>query len=160
VKEDGNHAHVDGSFPEDVNNFFSWRINIYSKGRALLMLFLFSDVGEYDAPTRIRTGSHFDVARLLEPAGEKGMSFLELAERLSVTDGRDQVNATGSAGTVYLCHPFLVHAAQRHRGSTPRFLAQPPLPPAEDFQILRLDGNYSPVEVAIRNAIINDAKTT
>jgi hypothetical protein len=152
--------HVDGSFPGDaINNFFSWRINISSKGRALLMLFLFSDVGEYDAPTRIRTGSHYDVARLLETAGEKGMSFLELAERLSITEGRQEVNATGSAGTVYLCHPFLVHAAQKHKGNTPRFLAQPPLAPAEDFQLLRLDGNYSPVEVAIRNAIINDTKS-
>jgi hypothetical protein len=32
--------------------------------------------------------------------------------------------ATGEAGTVYLCHPFLVYAAQRHEG-TPRFLANP-----------------------------------
>jgi len=34
--------------------------------------------------------------------------------------------ATGEAGTVYLCHPFLVHAAQQHRGSTPRFQWRPP----------------------------------
>ena len=33
--------------------------------------------------------------------------------------------ATGTAGDVYLCHPFLVHAAQRHRGSSPRVLSQP-----------------------------------
>ncbi len=33
--------------------------------------------------------------------------------------------ATGEAGTVYLCHPFLVHAAQIHRGKRPRFMAQP-----------------------------------
>ena len=36
----------------------------------------------------------------------------------------------GDAGTVYLCHPFLVHAAQPHRGVRPRFLAQPPLLPS------------------------------
>jgi hypothetical protein len=151
--------HVDSGFPgDDINDFFSWRINIYSRGRVLLMLFLFSDVGEYDAPTRIRTGSHFDVARLLKPAGEKGMSFLELAKKLSVTEGRKEVSATGNAGTVYLCHPFLVHAAQKHKGITPRFLAQPPLLPAQDFQLLRLDGNYSPVEIAIRKAIMKDTK--
>jgi hypothetical protein len=151
--------HVDGSFPgNDINDFSSWRINIYSKGRALLMLFLFSDVAEFDAPTRIRTGSHFDVARLLEPAGEKGMAFLELAKKLFITEGKEEVNATGSAGTVYLCHPFLVHAAQKHRGNLPRFLAQPPLHSAKDFQLQRLDGNYSPVEIAIRNAIMNDTK--
>ena len=41
-----------------VADFMSWRANIHSKGRALLMLFLFSDVSEQDAPTRIRVGSH------------------------------------------------------------------------------------------------------
>jgi hypothetical protein len=146
--------HVDSGFPGDeANDFSSWRININSKGRALLMLFLFSDVGEDDAPTRIRTGSHLDVARLLKPTGKKGLSFLELAKELSVTEGRNEVTATGSAGTVYLCHPFLVHAAQKHRGTTPRFVAQPPLQPAKDFQLQQFDGNYSPVEMAIRNAI-------
>ncbi len=30
------------------------------------MLFLFSDVTETDAPTRIRVGSHLDMARILE----------------------------------------------------------------------------------------------
>ncbi|HKG70073.1 MAG TPA: phytanoyl-CoA dioxygenase family protein [Segetibacter sp.] len=146
--------HVDASYPgENQDDFLSWRINVYSKGRALLMLFLFSDVSEYDAPTRIIAGSHLHVARILEPAGDKGMSFLELAEKLNITAGRDEVLATGKAGTVYLCHPFLVHAAQPHRGINPRFLAQPPLLPAIDFQFQGLNGNYSPVETAIRKGL-------
>jgi hypothetical protein len=114
------------------------------------MLFLFSDVGEQDAPTRIRVGSHLDVARILEPVGELGMSSLEVAEQLDVTAARPQVLATGEAGTVYLCHPFLVHAAQPHRGRNPRFMAQPPLIAAEPFQIQRDNRRYSPVESAIR----------
>jgi hypothetical protein len=32
---------------------------------------------------------------------------------------------------VYLCHPFIVHSAQPHRGKTPRFMAQPPLLPID-----------------------------
>jgi hypothetical protein len=114
------------------------------------MLFLFSEVGEQDAPTRIRAGSHLDVARILEPAGDRGMSFLELAGKLDATAVRSEVLATGEAGTVYLCHPFLVHAAQPHHGQNPRFMAQPPLHSAEPFQIERDDGRYSPVESAIR----------
>jgi hypothetical protein len=43
-------------------------VNVTSRGRALLMLFLFSDVGELDAPTRIRSGSHLDVAPLVGKA--------------------------------------------------------------------------------------------
>lgn len=43
--------HVDASFPgENATNYFEWRININSRGRALLMLFLFSDVSEQMHP--------------------------------------------------------------------------------------------------------------
>jgi len=146
--------HVDASFPgADEADFMSYRMNVQSKGRALLMLFLFSDVSEKDAPTRIRVGSHQTVARILEPAGEAGMSFMEVAQQLDKTEGLPEVSATGKAGTVYLCHPFLAHAAQPHHGTTPRFLAQPPLYPAQPFALHRDDGAYSPVELSIRQAL-------
>lgn len=150
--------HIDVSFPgptgswEEQHDFSDWRANISSHGRALLMLFLFSDIGESDAPTRIKAGSHLDVARVLATAGEAGMSNAMLAPHLADFE-RPEVLATGRAGTVYLCHPFLVHAAQMHRGATPRFLAQPPLHPAAPLQIERADGDYSPVELAIRKAL-------
>jgi hypothetical protein len=149
--------HIDSSFAletTDPNDFLDWRVNVTSKGRALLMLFLFSDVGEDDAPTRIRVASHFDVARMLAGAGERGRSLRELAANgFAETAARREALATGEAGTVYLCHPFLVHAAQPHRGARPRFLAQPPLLPAEPFVLDRSDGTYSPVERAIRMAL-------
>jgi hypothetical protein len=147
--------HIDTSFAPETgeNDFMNWRVNVFSKGRALLMLFLFSDVGENDAPTRIRAGSHFDIARMLSPAGRHGLSLRELAANgFNETLERPEVIATGQAGTVYLCHPFLVHAAQPHRGTRPRFLAQPPLLPAADFLLHRKDAAYSPVEEAIRIA--------
>jgi len=112
--------HIDVSFGDDPD-FLNWRANARSRGRCLLMLFLFSDVGPDDAPTRIRTGSHKRVARLLEGAGEDGLTLRELAASDFGGDpGRGETLATGPAGTVYLCHPFLVHAAQAHRGATPR----------------------------------------
>jgi hypothetical protein len=131
--------------------YFDWRINLRSEGRALLMLFLFSDVDEQDAPTRIRVGSHLRIPRLLAPGGDDGRSLLELA-RLADPETADmqETTATGVAGTVYLCHPFLVHAAQPHRGIAPRFLAQPPLYPRTPLQLRRRDGDYSLVEQAIR----------
>jgi hypothetical protein len=148
--------HVDLSFPGDdcdpneQRDFSSWRVNVTSRGRALLLLFLFSDVGEDDAPTRIRVGSHLDMARFLEPAGEAGRSHMMLDDMGS---DRPEALAMGAAGTVYLCHPFLVHAAQRHRGSVPRFMAQPPLGLAEPYRLHREGGAYSPVEIAIRRAL-------
>jgi hypothetical protein len=123
--------HVDMSFGTQTPDFMEWRINAGSRGRALLMLFLLSDVGPDDAPTRIRVGSHRTIARELEPHGEAGLSLRELAaDGFASTAVCEEVLATGDAGTVYLCHPFLVHAAQPHRGTRPRFLAQPPLLPA------------------------------
>ncbi len=139
--------HTDASFQGEDG---SWRVNLRSDGRALLMLFLFSDVGESDAPTRILVGSHLDVPRLVEPYGEAGVSIFELAEKFPLPERRRMALATGEAGTVYLCHPFLVHAAQPHRGLTPRFMAQPPLYPAAAFELDREDGAYSAVEAAIR----------
>jgi hypothetical protein len=146
--------HIDVSFPglpgTDPANFMEWRANWYSKGRGLLMLFLFSDVGEQDAPTRIRIGSHLDLARVLKQYGEQGLSLLELAEIFPLLPVRQEVLATGKAGTVYLCHPFLVHAAQPHTGVEPRFLAQPPLLLQED--LMQGDRRYL-VEQAIQLAL-------
>jgi hypothetical protein len=145
--------HIDASFPPDhhVDSYMDWRVNIRSDGRALLMLFLFSDVGEDDAPTRIRVGSHLKVPRILAHAGEEGLSMLELSKTAdALTAGMPEVMATGATGTVYLCHPFLVHAAQPHRGIVPRFMAQPPLYPKSPLELTRNDGAYSPVETAIR----------
>jgi Phytanoyl-CoA dioxygenase (PhyH) len=146
--------HIDASFGTENPDFLAWRANIASRGRALLMLFLFSDVGQDDAPTRIRAGSHLDIARMLAPAGADGLSLRELAANgFTESVQRREIAATGEAGTVYLCHPFLVHAAQLHRGARPRFMAQPPLLPATPFQLERADGAYSPVEEAIRMAL-------
>jgi hypothetical protein len=139
--------HADAGFYGDDG---SLRLNLRSRGRALLMLFLFSDVGENDAPTRIEVGSHVTVPPLLEPAGEAGLTFIELAQRFD--PGRDHPIAlgTGRAGDVYLCHPFLIHAAQRHRGTSPKFMAQVALETIDPLELERRDGDYSPVDVAIR----------
>ena len=139
--------HAEASFYGDDG---SMRLNVHSKGRALLMLFLFSDIGINDAPTRILEGSHLDVPPLLLPYGEKGLTFIELAQKLSAsTLQRSTVYATGEAGTVFLCHPFLIHAAQPHRGRNPRFMAQPPLLPASPVEIFREDGTAPPLAKAI-----------
>jgi hypothetical protein len=157
--------HVDASFPPDQpvgspGSHFDWRINLRSKGRALLMLFLFSDVGEHDAPTRIRLGSHLRVPPLLAPVGEDGLPMMELSLAAAcATEGLPEGTATGTAGTVFLCHPFLVHAAQSHHGPTPRFLAQPPLYPSVPFEITRSDGDYSLVEQAIRLGLADGRST-
>lgn len=147
--------HIDPSFGwEDApDDFLAWRANIAAKGRALLMLFLLSDVGDDDAPTRLRVGSHLDIARRLAPAGPPGLSLRELAaDDFAGAAARPEATATGPAGAVYLCHPFLVHAGTPHRGARPRFLAQPPLLPTAEFMRDR-DSDDTPVAAAIRLAL-------
>lgn len=148
--------HVDMSFGYDTPDFMEWRVNVNSRDRALLMLFLFSDVEENDAPTRIRVGSHRDIARQLAPAGDAGLTLRELAaDGFAASAHRPEALAVGEAGTVYLCHPFIVHAAQPHRGNNPRFLAQPPLLPREPISLERPNREHSPVERAILQALEN-----
>ncbi|MEU9024755.1 phytanoyl-CoA dioxygenase [Actinomadura sp. NPDC048394] len=141
--------HIDASIPgDDPSDIWGYRVNLASKGRALLMLFLFSDVGEDDAPTRIRVGSHLDVPPILEPAGDEGVAFMDLARKaVPASEHRSVAFATGRAGDVYLCHPFLVHAAQPHHGTEVKFMAQPPLLPSGPLP------ESSPVWTAIQRGL-------
>lgn len=102
-----------------------------SSGRALLSLFLFTDVDESDAPTRLRPGSHRDVPPLLEPFGDDGTQWFDVAVAAAEASAhRPTVLATGRAGDVFVCHPFLVHAASfPHRGSRARMVAQAAIAP-------------------------------
>jgi len=146
--------HVDASFPGgDPADYFTWRVNVTSRGRALLMLVLYSDVTDADAPTIIYRRSHIDVAKLLLPEGTHGLAFMELADSLTKLPKYDEVLAVGKAGTVYLCHPFLVHSAQKHRGTAPKFMAQPPLLLRNELTIENSDTGYAPIEQAIRLAL-------
>lgn len=148
--------HIDVSFPGPDSkplDYSTWLVNINSKNRALLVLFLFSDIGKHDAPTRIRVGSHRTIAQFLRSAGENGIGLKDF--NFSTTASCEEAVATGEEGTVYLCHPFLVHAAQVNRGHAPRFLAQPPLAFKKELDVLaEPSGIVYPVEAAIRRALI------
>ncbi|WP_107057259.1 phytanoyl-CoA dioxygenase family protein [Streptomyces sp. NRRL WC-3742] len=145
--------HMDASYtPEGETGYW---LNLRSRERALLMLFLFSDVDADHGPTRIKVGSHLDVPAFLEPVGERGIDGMELCRAMDTAGRLDAPErplalATGRAGDVYLCHPFLIHAAQPNHGTRPRFLAQPPLHSAAPLDLDRPDGTYTPVERAVR----------
>lgn len=145
--------HIDASYLPD--GAVRHHVNVRSRDRGLLMLFLLSDVTGDDAPTRISVGSHLLVPRLLAPYGDAGVDMFDLAAAFDEigTDNsgeRTEAWATGAAGDVFLCHPFLVHAAQRHRGINPRFMSQPGLGLTRD-----LDTHHPrhPVEEAIAGAL-------
>jgi hypothetical protein len=66
----GSGHHIEGSF-EGPDGFW---VNVRSRARGLLTLFLFSDIGPDDAPTRLVKGSHLFIPRILQPYGEAGAS--------------------------------------------------------------------------------------
>lgn len=124
--------HIDASFPPpddpDSHDYFQWHVNYLSRSRSMLMLFLFTDCGPDDAPTRARVGSHIPMARQLAKHGKAGASLTDLAnEGFDSSADCEIALATGEAGTIWLLHPFTVHAAQAHHGKQPRFMAQPGL---------------------------------
>jgi hypothetical protein len=138
--------HIEGSYtnPEAPGRY---RVNVRSRARGLLALFLFSDVELDDAPTRLVVGSHLYPPEFLAPYGDAGTDAEAQFWRWSVLC-RPMAHATGHAGDVYLCHPFIVHTATwPHRGRTPRMVAQPAVHVREGFA---LDGSDpSPVARAI-----------
>jgi hypothetical protein len=145
--------HIEGSFSDDRGQ----RVSLRSRGRGLLALYLFTDVGPDDAPTRLRPGSHLDVPPILAPGGDDGMPWLPAAQQAAqVSAHRPTAWATGQAGDVFLCHPFLVHAASwPHRGRSAKMMAQPPVQltadelPAPDART----GPPTPVEQAIYSGL-------
>ncbi len=151
--------HIDSSFqpPGDAR----WFVNYRSRERGLLLLCLVSDVGMDDAPSRLLPGSHVEMARLLAPAGEEGLPgpYEGQDSKIPLPASKNgEVFATGSAGDVFVCHPFLVHAASwPHRGDQPRFLAQPPIAVSNG---LNLDGpRLSPVAMAIQLGVNEDDRS-
>jgi hypothetical protein len=112
--------HIDANTPGPDG---SWGVS--GRPQTLLLLTLLSDVGPNDAPTRIRIGSLRDVAAVLS---EEPVTFAQAGRLVDeATSGRQVAHATGEPGDMYLVHPFTAHAADEHRGATPRFMAQGPV---------------------------------
>jgi hypothetical protein len=135
--------HIEGSY-DGPGGYW---VNVRSKARGLLALFLFSDVGPDDAPTRLMCGSHLAVPPSLAPYGDAGVCADGVFWRPSALC-LPVAHAAGAAGDIYLCHPFIVHTATwPHRGMTPRMIAQPAVHVPDGYAI---DGSdSSPVARAI-----------
>lgn len=112
--------HIDLNTPGEDD---TWVVT--NRPHTLLVLTLLSEVTIDDAPTRIRVGSHRDTARVL---GDAPCSAVEAAARAEPASAHRPVRyATGVPGDMYVLHPLTVHAADVHRGRTPRFMAQTPV---------------------------------
>jgi hypothetical protein len=112
--------HIDANTPQPDG---SWTVT--GRPHTVLVLTLLSEVGVDDAPTRIRVGSHRDVARVL---GAEPLNLEDMGRVVDQASAGCRVGlATGQPGDMYVVHPFTAHAADEHRGRTPRFMAQAPV---------------------------------
>ncbi|GCE16071.1 phytanoyl-CoA dioxygenase family protein [Tengunoibacter tsumagoiensis] len=170
--------HWDGMF---------FRHFIHSAGQGLLVLCLFSDVGPHSGGTVVAEGSHKLVTRFLQnyPEGIElneaiklfgeshpwiaqltGKTDTELADRNEFFLNYQQyddvrlrvVDTTGKAGDIYLCHPFLFHAASQNHSGIPRFMCNRSTPLLESMQFQRDDNAYSPLELSIKEALHTTAR--
>ncbi|KMO82786.1 phytanoyl-CoA dioxygenase family protein [Mycolicibacterium chlorophenolicum] len=112
--------HIDLNTPGEDGAWF-----VTNRPQTLLVLTLLSEVTIDDAPTRIRAGSQRDTARVL---GDEPLDAVQAGALLDAASASRPVHhATGAPGDMFVLHPFTVHAADEHRGSTPRFMSQAPV---------------------------------
>ena len=88
---------MEGSY--SVEGGQGYWLNLRSRGRALLMLFMFSDIGPDDAPTRVKVGSHLDVPLFLVAAGDRGMSFPAACAAMDAAGSSTRRTASESPGS-------------------------------------------------------------
>lgn len=131
--------HVDGGH---------FRRHLWSPDRALLTLFLLSDIDPGDGGTTVSVGSQRLVAQVLADAEPDGLTHAELLARANAHPRTEVREVTGSAGDVVLLHPLLLHAQSENTGTRVRFLTNPYLASRDPLDAT--GERASPVERAMR----------
>jgi hypothetical protein len=151
--------------------------------QGLLLLCMFSQTRPHGGGTLVAEGSHQLVARFLNdrPDGMNvGDAIKEIipthpwlreltnsddttttrVERFmhqtTVDDNGTRlkvVETTANPGDIYLCHPFLFHAASQNLSGEPRFMCNRTTPLRERMKFDRDHGDYSALEISIRMAL-------
>jgi hypothetical protein len=151
--------------------------------QGLLVLATFSEIAPRGGGTLVAAGSHRIVARFLAKheeglelssaiktcvaenpwLNELSGGTQQVADRVAYFMEQDHldetgqplrvVEATASPGDVYLCHPFLFHAASQNHSGAPRFMCNRTTPMTRPMNVRELTKQSSPVEVSIYSAI-------
>jgi hypothetical protein len=102
-------------------------------------------------------GSHLTVARAIADA-RAGVNWDDLKVTLSTGGVLDPsefqiAHLVGQAGNVALMHPFLIHCFGANQGNRIRFACNSLVQMRDNAELERLDGRYSPVELALRKGL-------
>ncbi len=137
--------HIDGIF---------FRHYLDSPEQALLTVELYSDVEPMGGGTALCEGSAPYAARALAeyPEGMNPFEAVALARSVIPFEKLPKIEATGKAGTVYFCHPFILHTSSPNVLGTPRFATNATVKLREP---MRFDdpGEASLVETSIMEAV-------
>ncbi|HEY0072662.1 MAG TPA: hypothetical protein VGB77_01080 [Abditibacteriaceae bacterium] len=135
--------HKDGDF---------FRHFLDSPEQALLVIVVWTDIEPKGGGTFIACDSVPVLARFLAERPEGvlpgGYGFQEL-----IQECRDFEEITGRAGDVVLLHPFVLHTVSQNHNGTARMITNPPVHFKEPMNFHRADGNYSPIERSILQAL-------
>jgi hypothetical protein len=135
--------HKDGDF---------FRHFLDSPEQALLVIVVWTDIEPRGGGTFIACDSVPVLARFLAERPEGvlpgGFGFQEL-----IQECRDFVEITGRAGDVVLLHPFVLHTVSQNHNGTARMITNPPVHFKEPMNFHRADGDYSPIERSILQAL-------
>lgn len=120
----------------------------------LLGLMIFYEIGEGDGGTAVSLGSHKLVTRILAEAGPLGLPSQEAGKLINQHRPENIIEATGSPGDVYLCHPFMRHSASMNTGNSVRIITNKCFPLDEPMNLWRdRPEDFSTVEYSIVAAL-------
>jgi hypothetical protein len=108
--------------------------------------------GALEAPSTL-AAEEVDKAQREKAAKERIARFMYGVFRDEAGTALRVVEMTASPGDVFLCHPFLYHAASLNHLRVPRFLCNRTTPLKEPMNFNRATGEYSVVERSIRQAV-------
>lgn len=117
-------------------------------------IFLWQDVGSSDSPTLLVPGSHRAVAKLIACFEPDGISGADIVSRVHTELTVDAVTeATGAAGDVFVCHPFLAHTINPAGPSAPRLISNVAVHGSKPLTLTGSLSDLTPVETAIAQAL-------
>ncbi|CAI5714342.1 unnamed protein product [Peronospora effusa] len=144
--------HVDGA---------TYQHHVDSQESGLLAIFLFSDIGPGEGGTALSVGSHKRIARMLKKNEPRGMKGGAVSYQARQFQRREVVEVNGKAGDVMLVHPFLLHARSKNLGQkgveSVRIMCNPNVQLHRKMNLNRADGDFSPVEQAVVDALQEQA---
>jgi hypothetical protein len=136
--------HKDGDF---------FRHFLDSPEQGLLVIAIFSDIGERGGGTYIACDSVGHVARFLAEHPEGVLPRGTPAEEI-VQQCRDFVETSGEIGDVFLLHPFMLHTWSVNASDRARFIINPPVKLREPMCFARPDPrDHSATERAVLRAL-------